>query len=92
MSDKRNFKIDLRNSNDIDAIVAACNEAVEHVLNARRCPNCHFRAIEIFSMQHPCNYTGIFRCINPDCHINEFDPQLPYIQPTQKNMEDRRTI
>jgi hypothetical protein len=84
--------MNLKDSRDIDAIVAACNEAVEHVMNARRCPNCHFRGLEIFSLSHPCNYTGIFRCLNPDCHINEFDPQLPYIRPTEKNPNNRSSI
>lgn len=48
----------------------------------RRCPKCNSLAVEIFNLLRPyIGPTGIYRCPNPNCAVETFDPKFPEALP-----------
>lgn len=59
---------------EFDAIIQACIEAVDEVLNGRRCPQCRALSLAVLDKGKP---TGIFNCVNAACSVRTYDPTFP---------------
>ena len=59
----------------LDEQIEIIEEVVDRIMNAKRCPKCEHRALELVT----CNYipTGIFECVNAQCDVRTFDPTMP---------------
>lgn len=73
--------MNIRNREEFESLIDEITDQVMATLDARRCPKCKCRAIEIVSLSHLVGPTGIFRCLNGACEVQLFDPQQPEVLP-----------
>ena len=59
----------------LDEQIEIIEDVVDRIMNAKRCPKCEHRALELITS----NYvpTGIFECVNAQCPVRTFDPTMP---------------
>ena len=59
----------------LDEKIQIIEDMVNLIMNAKRCPKCSQRALELVTSGYiP---TGIFECVNAQCPVRTFDPTMP---------------
>ena len=71
--------MNIRNREEFESLIDEITDQVMATLDARRCPKCKARAVEVVSLSRPTGPTGILRCLNGACSVDMFDPQQPEV-------------